>query len=528
MRNKKFRSILYFNFIFLFLITKGINSVTNTEIAYVKDNKQALKPENKFNKKRINKVKTSLEKLFDIKLEDDHNIPNISICCSGGGLRSAIATLGALDALQDLGLLDCATHISALSGSTWAVMPWMIENKPIKEFKYEFISRLGELNKIRETSNLNPAKFKKMYDFFIGTQHIFNQIKKNKAEFGQSVNLIDWYGIILSDLLLNRSKPEQSAFTLSDIAKNISPANYPLPIFTAVTQFKNKTYEWLEFTPYTVGCSIIDSYIPTWAFGRKFMDGKSISFAPESQVGYLMAIFGSAFCPSLKDLFHKISIMKLPEKLQSFFYSMETKISTHKWGNRKFAVAQVANYTFGTQNAITKNPKMSVVDSGYHCNLPLQPLLSKTRKSDIIFVIDNTSQNFVQLAIALKEAESQAKQNGDKFPPIDYTKIKTENFCVFKDENDKECPILIYIPLKKDPGYSKDFSPKKARFCRTSNFFYSKQEAELLAGLPEYVIKEHKDKIYNVIRDKINETIKPEILFPTTDQMPGVERVLQG
>ena len=45
--------------------------------------------------------------------------PTVAIIGSGGGYRAAMALSGAMKALQDIGILDCVTYISGVSGSTW-------------------------------------------------------------------------------------------------------------------------------------------------------------------------------------------------------------------------------------------------------------------------------------------------------------------------------------------------------------------------------------------------------------------------
>lgn len=41
---------------------------------------------------------------------------------SGGGYRAACGLSGAMVALQESGILDCATYVAGLSGSSWYVL----------------------------------------------------------------------------------------------------------------------------------------------------------------------------------------------------------------------------------------------------------------------------------------------------------------------------------------------------------------------------------------------------------------------
>ena len=52
-------------------------------------------------------------------------LPQIAVCFSGGGTRSMVATVGQLRGLVALGLLDQVGYISCVSGSCWAVVPYL-------------------------------------------------------------------------------------------------------------------------------------------------------------------------------------------------------------------------------------------------------------------------------------------------------------------------------------------------------------------------------------------------------------------
>ena len=106
-------------------------------------------------------------------------------------------------------------------------------------------------------------------------------------------------------------------------------------------------------------------------------------------------------------------------------------------------------------------------------------------------------------ALALQQAAKQAKQRGDKFPPIDFNKACINLISIFKDENDSNCPIIVYMPLLKNTTYAKYFNPQMTKFCGTTNFNYSKQQAELLTGLPEYVMIQNKEIIWDLIREVV-------------------------
>lgn len=49
-------------------------------------------------------------------------MPVIAIAGSGGGFRAMVGFAGVMKALFESGVLDCATYVAGLSGSTWLVL----------------------------------------------------------------------------------------------------------------------------------------------------------------------------------------------------------------------------------------------------------------------------------------------------------------------------------------------------------------------------------------------------------------------
>jgi len=84
--------------------------------------------EKAYRQKRLPIAKAACEKMLNRKLEDKQ-IPQIAMICSGGGYRAMLCTTGSLCAANKIGLLDATTHLTALSGSTWAIAPWISTGK---------------------------------------------------------------------------------------------------------------------------------------------------------------------------------------------------------------------------------------------------------------------------------------------------------------------------------------------------------------------------------------------------------------
>jgi len=69
--------------------------------------------------------------------EDDYITPErrqVGLAFSGGGTRSATATLGQLRGLRENGWLDHVGYISAISGGSWASVPFTFTKRPLDDF----------------------------------------------------------------------------------------------------------------------------------------------------------------------------------------------------------------------------------------------------------------------------------------------------------------------------------------------------------------------------------------------------------
>src|SRR5690606_16403596 len=127
--------------------------------------------------------------------------------------------------------------------------------------------------------------------------------------------------------------------------------NVPLPIYTAI-QTNPDPYEWMEVTPFEVGSSFLEAYVPTWAYGRKFVHGVSIDKKPEQTLGYYLGIFGSAFEVNFEDLlrFTTFNLAGLRDSLPEFAQEIVDKIVNHilysPLNNFRLFPSMLHNFTF--------------------------------------------------------------------------------------------------------------------------------------------------------------------------------------
>ncbi|MEX0849252.1 MAG: hypothetical protein WD055_03410 [Candidatus Dependentiae bacterium] len=458
------------------------------------DNDELCKAEKQFTKQRLIRVKNSISKLLNTNIA--HNqIPRIAVCCSGGGYRAMLLAFGFLKGLQDIGLLDCVTYMSGLSGSTWAMAPWIASKQSLDKYITSLPSKLS--------CGLEAVKHPKLL-------HSLGQHLISKAAHGQFISTIDIMGPTLANTLLTDSGNNRLNVTMSESHAHVSDGSIPLPIYTAVTP-NIEPYEWLEFTPFEIGSSYLKAYVPTWAYGRKFKYGRSVNYAAEQSLGYLMGIFGSAFALDIEDVIRHTS-----EDIASFTDQMPTmiqKVTNHliddliesPLDDVRLAPSSLPNFTYKTATRpLNKDKILTLIDAGIHFNLPLPPLLREERKVDIIFVCDASGEITGCKTLRWVQEYMQAKKL--KFPPINFETADKQIMSIFKDEHNATCPIVVYFPRIKNEDYSQTFDPDSCAdggYCETLNFTYNASQIEELMGLSEFAVKQYAHELVSLTQEVV-------------------------
>jgi hypothetical protein len=99
----------------------------------------------------------------------------------------------------------------------------------------------------------------------------------------------------------------------------------------------------------------------------------------------------------------------------------------------------------------------------------------------------------------LHKAARYAQRHNLPFPPIDESSVG--NVCSVHASTDGTTPIVIYLPLIKNPGFSNGWDPRTADFTGTLQLSYTTQQIGLLAGLAQYNVAQSRELIVAAIKE---------------------------
>lgn len=405
-----------------------------------------------------------------------NKFPKIAVVASGGGIRAMLTTLGVLRGLEQTRLLDVVTYACGLSGSTWAIAPWISSGLSVNDY----ITRHNIVDKVQRFDGARGAFNNALKQKFTVTDD--NMVK---TVFGQPWTFVDSWGLYISKNML--IDPEM---TLSQQEGLVTDGTKPLPIYTAVTT-DARLRDWFEFTPFEIGSINRNVYIPSWSFGRYFISGVSQDFAPEQSLGYLLGIFGSAMGARFKDVAASAGLGNL---------------TAAEWSATS---GIVPNFFFGLKDVPGNTTDMlELVDAGADFNLPYPPIsgLNPDRRADIIIFVDASGEFGQDIGGEIRKLVQWQKQIGGdvKLPnKLDLLSRLTQGQMpemreyrleVFPGDARNGVPTVIYIPMALD-------------FEAAEGFPFSDEQRRLI----EIFRREHGD----LLRTYTNENLMSQYLTST-------------
>uniref|UniRef100_A0AAR2JUX3 Phospholipase A2 n=1 Tax=Pygocentrus nattereri TaxID=42514 RepID=A0AAR2JUX3_PYGNA len=211
-------------------------------------------------------------------------VPVIAVVGSGGGFRAMVAFSGVMKALYESGVLDCATYVAGLSGSTW----YMSTLYSHPEFPKQGPEQINK--ELMKSVSSNPLRL-------LLPQHITNYVQAlwSKKAGGQPVTFTDIFGMLIGETLI----PARMDSKLSELQEKINEAQSPMPLFTCLHVKPDVSElmfaDWVEFSPYEIGMAKYGTFMTPDLFGSKFFMGTVVKKYEENPLHFLMGVWGSAF-----------------------------------------------------------------------------------------------------------------------------------------------------------------------------------------------------------------------------------------
>lgn len=469
--------------------------------------------EQAFVQNRMPKVSKALKANFDI------DAPlKVGLCTSGGGNRAMLVTLGFHLGAQDIGLLDSFLYTAGVSGSTWTISGWSYLNAAmgmsLNDFRDQIVNGPINSSMLTALGTSMPPLMDKDQQAMVGIN------AARHFAYDQNISTIDLYGAFIGNYTLLPAGKNRLNVTWSSIADTVKKGDMPLPMGSAVSYkvgqvAKGATeYHWYEVGPFEVGSDQVGAYVPTWAFGSKFLQGKPVDGyqgkAPEYPVSYFEGVFGSAFAasinevvdqklinPTFKMLGHEI-VVPVSDWIKTSL--LETVLDSRMYP------ATFHNYTEGLVGSpISNASNIRLYDGAMNINFPLPVLMRPARELDAVVVCDSGVD-----AHSLKSAQLHFTRNGQKFPDVSsYTdeKLASTPLTVLNDPRkpgyDKDMITILYCPFIKNSGYSTTFDPEVCMAkgeCATFNFKYTSEQAARVIDLARYNVNQIQPEIKAVLK----------------------------
>ncbi|XP_065410526.1 cytosolic phospholipase A2 isoform X3 [Chrysemys picta bellii] len=474
----------------------------------------------------MHKMKTLLGSENSKNLATSRDVPVIAVLGSGGGFRAMVGFSGVMKALYESGILDCATYIAGLSGSTWYMSTLYshpdFPRKGPKEINEELMNCVSH----NPLLLLTPQKVKR-----------YIEALWNKKRSGQPVTFTDIFGMLIGETLIqNRMNT-----TLSKMKEKVNEAQCALPLFTCL-HVKPDVSELMFAENIRLKHLVSNDSSDSEDESQGPKGSENLEAAKELQSSsqeswvqrMLMALVGdSSLFNTREGRAGKVHNFMLGLNLNTWYplsplAGLGTQESVEE-DEMDTAVADPDEFERIYEPLDVKSKKIHVVDSGLTFNLPYPLILRPQRGVDLIISFDfsarpsDSSPPFKEILLA----EKWAKMNNLPFPKIDphvFDREGLKECYVFKPKNtdtEKDCPTIIHFVLAninfreyKAPGVPRETQKEKdfADFdifddpntpFSTFNFQYSNEAFKRLHDLMEFNTLNNLDVMKQAIVESI-------------------------
>ncbi|KAM6264335.1 cytosolic phospholipase A2 isoform 2-T5 [Spheniscus humboldti] len=512
--------------------------------------------EKKFRQQRKDNIMHSMKSFLGEEnsknLTTSRDVPVIAILGSGGGFRAMVGFAGVIKALYESGILDCATYIAGLSGSTWYMStlyshPDFPEKGP-KEINQELMNSVSH----NPLLLLTPQKVKR-----------YIEALWNKKSSGQPVTFTDIFGMLIGETLIHNRMDT----TLSNMKEKINNAQCALPLFTCLHVKPDVSElmfaDWVEFSPYEIGMAKYGTFMSPDLFGSKFFMGTVVKKYSENPLHFLMGVWGSAFSilfnrvlgvsnsqnkgPTMEEELENIRLKHLvsndssdsedesqhPKGTENAEANQEYQSSSQEsWVQRMLMALVGDSALFNTREGRAGKVHNFMLGLNLNSCYPLSPLAD-------LLTQESMEEDELDAAVAARPSDSSppfkeillaekwARMNKLPFPKIDPNVFDREGMkeCyVFKPKDtssEKDCPTIIHFVLAninfrkyKAPGVPRETQEEKdfADFdifddpntpFSTFNFQYSNEAFKRLHDLMEFNTLNNIDVIKEAMMESI-------------------------
>ncbi|CAI5763939.1 cytosolic phospholipase A2 epsilon-like [Podarcis lilfordi] len=417
-----------------------------------------------------------------LKLEQDlqdHEVPVVAIITTGGSTRSLTAFYGSLRGLQKLNLLDCATYLTGLSGTTWTM------GNLYRDACWSKKDLDEQINEVKR----HVTKCK-LDGFSIERLKYYNRQLRERKEEGQKTSCIDLWGLLI-EYLLHDGKDNHK---LSDQQQAINEGQNPLPIYTAIN-VKEK-YSTMDFND-------TEPHLPP---------------RPHEQKTHLYTPAGplsSAFRDVLTD---RLSVAQYHNFLRGL------QLDNGYLENDSFRRWKGTILDASSPNQLTQTEEyLSLVDTGFFINTSVAPILRKERKADIIIHLNYSAGS---QKLPLEQSCKYCAEQGIPFPKaVIHEDDKHLKECyLFDNAENPEAPILVFFPqvndsfryykapgVKRSPSEMKEGKVDVSSNCTpysTYSLTFTEEEYDQLVKLSEYNILNNQRMILEALHMAVEQRKK--------------------
>ena len=475
------------------------------------------------------------ERVVQKVLQDHFQIDRplrIAFCCSGGGNRAMIGTLGLLTAATRYNFLQATTYLVGLSGSTWMIAPWCyMHTRNILSADYqESLAQLKTMltNELDYDCIMEATNICTPPSLTDSSQKAFAQNLSKRFAYNKPLSAVDVFGALVGNFALNKVGSTSLDVTWSSISQGIQKGTTPLPLCAAGVDIGTPTrskYEFFETNPFQAGSRSL-GYIPIWSLSSQFNRGIITDRLLEYPLSFYLGVYGSAFSLALNDVIDRIpqptfNVLGQPMQIPVNNWIRNALDDTNRnirADRTTFNHARFFNYSYGMPGSPLKNKEMfALFDAGIYINLPIPLLFERTeRKVDVVILYDSNDTDIHSLTDAL----SYLRARGARVPDpksITSKEFMEQPMLVINDPRnalyDASMPTFLYfrtpnqdvakppynIDTKKYPEIIKPINNLEFPYI-TPNFKYPKKFFDNLFVTMEAIFESQVSVLKDVLR----------------------------